>query len=267
MADETTQGQEDQQENLEPAEQTAENPDVSQQPVSPTGGDLEAKLAALEARLERERERNEQLETSVRIQERYWQQQQSQNGGTRQAQQPTDDDEPLSQELDVLDKALTPLLNKRFKSVLDPFTKQYSAMADTQDATRFEMFLTRNHPEVLEDDDEYNKVMQQVNQVREAAISRGMPSISRVDAFIFARGLDDTRNKISQRKQKRGTIAVAETKRAAEVKVAQATSNSGAPRTNENAGIQAIREKANRGERLSQPERDKLRDYVSRVEF
>ena len=247
----------------DPAEvQSTENqPEtVSDAPSAPQT-DVNARFAALESQLARERERSNTLEQSLKIQERYLASQQTE---TKPAT-PAKPDE-WSQELDVLDKALEPVFNKRLKSVVDPLMQSFSAQRDENDALKFEMFLQRNNPEVLEDEDSYNKTMQQVQAVQQAARQRGL-EVSRVDAFVFNEGLQGTRQKITARKQKLTDAVTQESQRTTAVRAAQATSTSGEPRASAAAGIQAIREKANRGERLTDAERVKMKEYVSNVEL
>ncbi len=213
------------------------------------------RLNAIEAQLERERERNRLLEQSLQIQEKYLNQ-----GKT------TDNVDPVNKELDVLDKALDPILNKRFKSQVDPINQRYNALSEDNDALRFEMFLQRNNPEILEDEDSYNSTIQQIDAVRQAARQRGM-EVSRVDAFFFNEGIKGTKSKISERKAKRGNTVTAETRRQSETRAASGTSTTSEPRQSANAGIAAIREKASRGERLTNEERVKFKEYVSNVEI
>ena len=168
--------------------------------------------------------------------------------------------------MELLDKTLDPLFNKRLKAATEPIVKGYTTVIEDNDALRFEMFLTRNHPELLEDEDSYNRTVQQVQQVREAANQRGI-NISRVDAFVFNEGLQGTRQKQASRKAKKTSAAASEARRVAETRTAQQTSDSGAPRATGNAGIQAIREKASRGERLSDAERVQYKNWVSNVEI
>ena len=212
---------------------------------APPQDDTHNRLAAIQAQIERTAERNAYLERSFDYVQRYEQQQ-----AQRQAHDP---------ELELLDRALSPLLERRLAPIVRNSTEQTDALV-------FENFLSRNMPEVFENEDDYARTMQQVEAIRQAAVQRGM-NVSRVDAFVFNQGLQGTRQKITARKQKRGSAAGAEARRLAEAGVAQSTAQSGAPRAPANSQIQAIRQKANRGERLTPDERIKLRDFVSNVQF
>lgn len=256
----------DQPANLDPqGDQSAQNP--GEQPageVSPATPqeDLAGRLSALEAQFQRERERNELLENSLRIQERFIQQRD-------EAQKPTQvvkQDDGWTPEHDVLDKALDPVLKKRLGSYVDPLAAQYQTVLDETDSLRFENFLQRNNPEILNDEDLYAQTMQQVEAVRQAGRQRGM-NITRMDAFVFNEGLQGTKRKGQERKQRRTTTTATETRRTAEVAAAGIGTEPAAPRPTAMAGIQSIRDKANRGERLTQDERAKLRDFVSNVEL
>jgi len=228
---------------------------------SPAGEDYGKRLSALEEQLARQRERNEALERSLHLQDRFLESRQQE---TRQS---SHEDDKLSEELAVLDRALDPVLGKRLKTVIDPINSNYNALREDNDSMRFEMFISRNHPELLEDEDAYNATMQQVEQIRQAAQQRGM-NVSRVDAFVFNEGIQGTKQKIQQRKQKRSSAQTAESRRSAEVAAATGTTGSAAAaRPSAIAGIQAIRDKANRGERLTPDERVKLKEFVSNVEI
>ncbi len=246
------------------ATQTTENqPETDGDASSTSQQDITSRLTALEEQLTRERQKNELLEQSVKLQERFLATQRQ----SSEAQPSKPQADPgWTQELDVLDKALEPVFSKRLKGITDPITQSFNALRDDNDALRFETFLQRNNPEVLEDEDSFNKVMQQVNDIRQAARQRGM-EITRTDAFVFNEGLQGTKNKITARKQKKGAVASQEGQRAAAVAAAQATSTTGEARPGVAAGIQAIREKANRGERLTDAERVKMRDYVANAEL
>jgi len=255
----------DQPANLDPQEdQSAQNPvEQTAGEVSPAAPqeDLAGRLAALESQFQRERERNELLENSLRIQERFIQQRDESQKPPVAAK-----DDSWTPEHDVLDKALDPVLKKRMGSYVDPLAAQYQSVLDETDSLRFENFLQRNNPEVLSDDDLYAKTMQQVEAIRQAGRQRGM-NITRMDAFVFNEGLQGTKRRGQERKQKRNTAMTTETRRTAEVAAAGIGTEPAAPRVSAIAGIQSIREKANRGERLTSDERVKLRDFVSNTEL
>ena len=260
MADENLEGQTADGE-IDNTTGSAQNTGETQGDVSPAS-QSETELVALRAQVAREKERNQFLEQSLKIQERFLQSRE-QHPTTSQA---TPAGEPVDKDMEVLDKALDPLIQRKLKAANDPILRGYSTVIEDNDALRFEMFLTRNHPDLLEDEDSYNRTVQQVQQVREAANQRGI-NISRVDAFVFNEGLQGTRQKQAQRKQKKTSAATQESRRQAETRTAEATSTSGAPRAAANAGIQAIRAKAAKGERLTEQERTQYRDWVSNVEI
>ena len=226
--------------------------------------DIGNQLKAIKEQLTREKDRNDALEQSIRLQERVLlQQQQTRQQPTQSGQTSPDGWTP---ELDVLEKALDPVFKKQLRTVVDPLTQGYNRIQEDNDALRFEMFLSRNNPELLDDEDSYNKIMQQVESIRQTARQRGM-EVSRVDAFIFNEGLQGTKQRIVTRKQKKTSAVGQEARRSAEISATQVGSQTTEPRATANTGIQAIRDKANRGERLSNDERMKLRDFVSNVEI
>ena len=254
----------DQPANFDPqADQSAQNPVETPSEVSPAPQqDYAAEIAALRSQFDREKERNDNLERSLQIQERYLQ---SQAQPQQQQPQPVADDQKWTDELAILEKALSPILQKERKNY-EPIAQGYGQALDEIDSMKFEGFLQRNNPDVLDNEDLYSRTMQQVEAVRQTARQRGM-NISRVDAYVFNEGLQGTKQKITQHKQRKTQAATSESRRQAEVQVASSLNNDGVPRVQASAGIQAIRAKANRGDRLSQEERSKLRDFVSNVEL
>lgn len=246
-------------------DQSAQNPDEqSAGTVSPAApsDDLANRLAALEAQLERERERNNGNEQSLKIYERFLQQRDASQTPTA----PAKSDDGWTPEHDILEKALDPVLKKRFGTYLDGFAQQNQSVLEETDALKFEMFLQRNNPEILADEDEFAKTMQQVEAVRQAGRQRGM-NVSRVDAFVFNEGLQGTKRKGMERKQKRTNALTTEARRQAEVSAASISTDPATPRASAIAGIQSIRQKAARGERLSPDEKKKLFDFAGNIEI
>src|SRR3990167_2638418 len=134
--------------------------------------DIGNQLKAIKEQLTREKDRNDALEQSIRLQERVLlQQQQTRQQPTQSGQTSPDGWTP---ELDVLEKALDPVFKKQLRTVVDPLTQGYNRIQEDNDALRFEMFLSRNNPELLDDEDSYNKIMQQVESIRQTARQRGM---------------------------------------------------------------------------------------------
>ena len=236
----------------------AQNTDTNQSVASPTPQGNDDKLSRLQAEFDRLRERNEALEQSFRIQQKFFE--------SRQQPEQEQQTQNWSQDLELLDKALDPVLQRRFGAALNPLAQAYQSLREDNDAIRFESFLSRNNPEVLEDEDSYGKIVQQVEAVRQAARQRGI-EVSRIDAFVFNEGLQGTKQKITQRKQKRTQASSQEARRQSETQAATGTSVNSEPRLTAGAKMQAIREKANRGERLTPEERNQFKEFVSNVEF
>jgi len=240
---------------------SAENP-VEQSEVSPAPQpDYAAQLAALQSQLDREKERRELVEQSLRIQERFLQREEPKP----QPAQPQQGE--WTQELEVLQKALEPILSQERKHY-EPLAQGYGQALDELDSVKFENYLARNQPEVLDDEDLYAKTMQQVEAVRQAARQRGI-NISRVDAMVFSTGLEGTKQKLTERKQRRSKAGSSEAQRQAEVRVAAASGSGGEPRPNANAGIAAIRQKIQaRGKAGVTPEEwRRFQDYVGNTEL
>jgi hypothetical protein len=138
---------------------------------------------------------------------------------------------------------------------------------DGQDALKFELYLSRNHPELLEDDNQA-RVFQQVEQVRQQAANVYGKYLSRVDAFLYAQGLETATEKQKSRKTKKTTQVKEEAKRQLEV---QATRGGvGAPERKPlagAAGAEAILARMRRGERVTPEERGKVKDYLANAKF
>ena len=225
------------------------------------------RIAALEARLSRESERNDALEQSLKLQERFFQRQgdqgqQGQGQGNGQQARQSQSDSP---ELDILDKALDPLFERRFKKVLEPLQQVSAQQAEVIDAMDFERYIQRHQPELLDDEGSYGKVLQQVANTRQHARDRLGINLTRIDALMYNEGIESTRRRVEDRKQKHVSSVGAETKRQAEVKAAQGTTVQGEPRRTASGDIHSIRDKASRGERLTTDERAKYREFVSGV--
>jgi hypothetical protein len=244
------------QEATETADETAEGAAPSPAPQV----DYEGKIRALEERFARAEERNRYLEQTARLLE-----EDRQRNHQQQAPQKTEAE--LSAELLDLDKTLDPIFSKRLKSVTQPLVDTVSRLYDEQDSSRFEMYLMRNHPDVFEEEGGIDKIFQEVEQVRQQAARNYNQWLSRVDAFLYAQGIRGVQEKYKSRKEKKSVQVHEEAKRIQSVKAA----GSGVPNTQPKKAvgndIQAIREKAHRGERLSDQERAKYRDFIADQTF
>jgi hypothetical protein len=246
-----------------PTEDQALNSDSSDDATPPveSQSDYEGRIKALEEQYRRAEERNRYLEQTARLlaeerqqQQRYQQQQPSSQPG-------------LPPELMELDKTLDPLFSHRLKSVTEPMVNTISRLYDEQDAARFEMYLMRNHPDIFEEDGGIDKVFQDVEAVRRQAAQNYNQWLSRVDAFLYAQGIGSVQERAKSRKQKQSVQVREEAKRMQQVRAATSGQQVPAPRKQAGAEINSIREKAARGERLTDAERAKYRDFVAGVSF
>ncbi|MGH9427471.1 MAG: hypothetical protein ACRD2L_14360 [Terriglobia bacterium] len=234
----------------------------SSQTASQQQPELDGRLKALEEQNRRFEERNRYLEQTARLLD----QQSQQWRGQQQAPQPQRGNE-LAPEMQELDRTLSPIFDRRLQSANQPVIDTISRWVDEQDAARFEMYLMRNHPEIFEADGGLDRVFQDVEVVRRQAAQTYNQWLGRVDAFLYAEGIRGVQDKMKNRKEKKGVQAKAEAQRVQSVRTAQSGTIGAPPRKAPGAEIQAIREKANRGERLSGTERAKYRDFISGVTF
>lgn len=245
-----------------------ENPDEGQQAdagdadtSSTSQPDYEGRFKALEERLGRADERNRYLEQTARLLE------QERNQYRQSQQRPVTEDPSLPSELMELDKTLDPIFAKRLQSITKPLVDTVSRLYDQQDADRFEMYLMRNHPEVFEEDGGIDKIFQEIESVRQSAAQNYNQWLSRVDAFLYAQGIRGVQQQAKTRKEKKSTQVREEAKRQVSVKAVQSGVQNVAPKKPAGGDIQSIRDKAQRGERLTSAERAKYRDYVAGVSF
>jgi len=225
--------------------------------------DYESKVRALEEQNRRYQERNTYLEQTARLLE-----QQRQAGQQQYQQQPQQkQQEALSEELIQLDKTLDPLFSRRLSQVTQPVVDTISRLYDEQDASRFEMYLMRNHPEVFDEEGGLDRTFQDVEVVRRQAAQAYNQWLSRVDAFLYAQGIRGVQSQAKSRKDKKAAQAKGEQQRVQSTRAATSGVQGTAPQRPGGGEIQAIREKAHRGERLSSSEREKYRNAISNVTF
>jgi len=223
--------------------------------------DYEGKFRAYEERLTRAEERNRYLEQTARLLE------EDRQNRSRQHQEPQKTNDDLSAELLDLDKTLDPIFSKRLKSVTQPLVDTVSRLYDEQDSSKFEMYLMRNHPEVFEEEGGIDKVFQEVETVRQQAARNYNQWLSRVDAFLYSQGIRGVQAQYKTRKEKKSVQVHDEAKRLQSVKAAGSGVQNTQPKKAIGGDIQAIREKATRGDRLSDAERAKYRDFIADQTF
>lgn len=267
MAEDTeVQETQDTQEGTESAEGTEsqeveETSSESSQAAPQQQPDYEGKLRAMEEQWRRAEERNRYLEHTARLLE-----QQSQRQYNPQPQQQPQGNQ-LAPELLELERTLSPLLDRRTREVQQQFTEPMSRVVDEQDALRFETYLMRNHPEVFQEDGALDRILQDVEVVRRQAAQSYNQWLGRIDAFLYAEGIRGVQERVKTRKTKQVTQVKDEAKRVASTQAARSIVQGTPTRKNPGSEIQSIREKANRGERLSDAERAKYREFVSGVTF
>ncbi len=227
----------------------------------PVQVDYEGKIRAFEERLARAEERNRYLEQTARLLD------EERQNRSRQQQQPQKTDAELSAELTALDTTLDPIFSKRLKGLTQPLVDTVSRLYDEQDSSKFEMYLMRNHPEIFEEDGGLDKVFQEVESVRQQAARNYNQWLSRVDAFLYAQGIHGVQDKYKSRKEKKSVQVHEEAKRIQSIKATGSGVQNTQPKKMVGSDIQAIRDKAQRGERLSDAERAKYRDFIADQTF
>ena len=241
---------------------TAENtPDEGgEASPAPQVEDWQSKLASYEDRIARQEERSRYLEQTNRLLEE----------SLRSNRQPAHREQEisLSPELEQVDRTLDPVFNKRLKSHIDPLNETVSSLMDGNDALRFEMYLSRTHPDILDNEEALNRVYQQVEQIRRQAANVYGKSLTRVDAFLYAQGLEGVKEKSKARTTKKSTQVKEEAKRQLQVQAAR--SGEGTPeqrRPAGAAGIESIMKRMRAGERTTPEERAKVKEYLRDAQF
>lgn len=246
--------------------QQTENGEVSDsssetQEVTQTQPDYEGRIRGLEEQYQRSEQRNQYLEQTARLlaEER--------EAVRHQQQQVPQQQYNLPPELEDLNKTLDPLFSRRLDTATKPMIDTLSRLYDEQDASKFEMYLMRNHANVFEEDGGLDKVFQEVEAVRRQAAQTYNQWLSRTDAFLYAQGIRGVQSQMKTRKEKKTTQVRDEVKRLQSVRAANSGSQGVAPKRSPGADMQAIRDKAAQGKRLTDSERAKYREFVSGMSF
>jgi hypothetical protein len=241
-------------------QQTTENTsDELEAGSSPTPQeDWQSKAIAAQEQLARQEERNRYLEQTARLLEEQ---------SRRQYQAPAPQEASLSAELAELDKTLDPLLSRRMKSATDPLGQHVATLMDGQDSLKFELYLSRENPELLSDPEAFARVSQQVDAVRQQAANVYGKYLSRTDAFLYAQGLETAAEKKKSRTTKKQTQVKEEAKRVLQNQATQG--GVGSPEARRVVGAAAAEQlmaRLRRGERLTPEERAKVREHLANAQ-
>lgn len=258
MAEDTqTEGQiQDQPEGQETTQNTPEEGDSGSSPAQ--SEDYASKFREYEEKLARQEERNRYLEHTNQVLERF----------SRERQTPVPSQEPsLSPELTELDRTLDPLFARRLKAQLDPIQQHLATQTDANDALRFELYLSRNNPDVLDSEDAYNRTMQTVEQIRQQAAQVYGKYLSRVDAFLYAQGLEGVKEKGKSRQTKKATQVKEEAKRQLQNQATRSGEGQPDAKRVPEADIDSIRRRMTAGEKLTPEEKAKFRNYLASAKF
>ena len=242
-------------------EQTpAQNPSEEDGAGSPPAQqeDYASKLREYEDKLARQEERLRYAEQTNNLLERFAQ---------RPSQQPAPPEPGLSPELTELDRTLEPLFQRRLKSQIDPLQNALAAQTDTADALRFEIYLGRKHADILDNEDAYNRTMQTVEQIRQQASQVYGKYLSRIDAFLYAQGLEGVQEKSKSRAAKKATQVKEEAKRQLQNQAIKSGEEQPDARRVPSADIDSIRRRMMAGEKLTPDEKAKFRKHLEGSKF
>lgn len=217
--------------------------------------DWQAKAKEYEAKLAREAERARYLEQTNQVLERF---------ASQPRQAPQEQKPALSSEWQEVGRNLDPY----FKGQIEPIQQALASQTDANDALRFEIYLGRKNPEILDSEDLYNRTMQTVEQIRQQAAQVYGKYLSRIDAFLYAQGLEGMQEKSRSRAAKKSTQVKDEAKRQLQIQATQ--SGEGRPdasRRVAGADIDAIRRRMMAGEKLTPDEKAKFRAHLANAKF
>ena len=215
---------------------------------SPAPDPVNDRLKAFEAQLDRQRQENEALRESVRLQSRLLEQQ-------GQRQQPS----TLSPELQELKKAIDPLLGEGIQASMQPIIGTVSQLYEQNDAVSFQLQLQRENPELL-NEESFDRISQTVDSVRQRALQSNNTWLSRKDAYLYAKGA----GLIKPQAKKAVVGNKAEANRQKQIQAAQGTTGQ-APLKQDSkvvAEVDKIKAKASAGILLTDAERAKWRDSM-----
>ena len=226
-----------------------ENQEETPAEESPAPDPVADRLKAFEAQLDRQRQENEALRESVRLQSRLLEQQ-------GQRERPS----TLSPELQELKKAIDPLLGEGIQSSMQPLIGTVSQLYEQNDAVSFQLQLQRENPELL-NEESFDKISQVVESVRRKAVETNNTWLSRKDAYLYAKGAG-----MIKPLAKKAAVVVnkAEAQRQKQIQAAQGTTGQ-APLKQDGkvlAQVDKIKAKATAGILLTDAERAIWRDSM-----
>lgn len=240
-----------------PAQNTPDEGATDSPPAQPKE-DWQAKAREYEAKQARLEERNRYLEQQSQLLERF---------ALQNRQQPPTQEPSLSAEQAELDRLLDPVISRRFKNQLDPLGQQQAQIIDSNDAVKFELYLMRNNKEVLENEDSYARVMQGVEQIRQQAAQVYGKYLTRVDAYLYLKGMEGVKQAGEGRQVKRQAQVTEEAKRQLQKQAAQSGEGIADSRKPANADIDAIRRRMMAGEKLTPDEKAAFRKHLANAKF
>ena len=236
--------------NLDGAEsEEALNEEEIPEEESPAPDPVNDRLKAFEAQLDRQRQENDALRESVRLQSRLLEQQ-------GQRQQPS----TLSPELQELKKAIDPLLGEGIQSSMQPLIGTVSQLYEQNDAVSFQLQLQRENPELL-NEESFDRISQVVESVRQKAVQSNNTWLSRKDAYLYAKGAGMIKPLAAK---KAVVVNKAEANRLKQLAAAQGTTGQAPLRSDAKivAEVDKIKAKASAGILLTDAERAKWRDSM-----
>jgi hypothetical protein len=267
-AENLTEGQTEAEENDNPElEAETETADESEGEEESTTEEAEAesptakydsRLAALEDQLKRSNEDRDTLRETLRLNQQLVEQTRPQ----KPTKQLTDEQKAL--------KELGLTFGDDVQTAMEPLVGTVSRLFDQNDAVQFQMQMSRVNPALMQGDS-FDKLSQAVETVRQQYARATGQYLPRMDAYKYAKGAGMLDGLLTAKStvSKGAVDNEAELKRQSEVKAAGTIKSSTKKVDSASGGadIQKIREKAQRGERLTQAERTKFRNYLADKPF
>lgn len=257
--------------NLEGQTETPENEDQELESETETGDDsegeqestseesdeesttskLDSRLAALEDQLRRSNEDRDTLRESLRLTQQLAEQ--ARPAPQKTQKQYTDEQKAL--------KELGLAFGDDIQGAMEPLVGTVTQLYDQNDAVKFQLDMSRQNPDLMKGET-YDKLAQAVETVRQQYARATGQYLPRMDAYKYAKGAG-LLDKVLP-------VTPLEDRDPEEVKRQSEVKQAGKPKVSAKKGsvdggadIQKIREKAQRGDRLTPKERVRFRDYLA----
>lgn len=215
---------------------------------------LAGQIKGLQARVTRLAERNEYLEKSLELEEK-----------SKARGRSSEEEEALSQDLQELERAMSPILDKRRKAELGPVLGAIAKTQEQLDAIGFKSFLRGERPDLEEDEGTMDRLNQEIAEVRQSASERGS-WLSREEAYYFAEGVRSRQENAANKSKRKKENEKTEKRRKIDSDLSSSEGRSSRRRDSQ-ADMQEILDKARRGQVLTDDEKKKRFEYLKNQQF